>query len=171
MNGDGQITLKELQVGFSSMIKDWKTLKRSWSGHETVSRAFHISTLVVYCLMSFVLWMVVFSVSPQKVLLPLVRILLLLLTGSFKLVCAICRALLRWQQRMLLEALCPSLCKRWCLSWSSVRTRCVLSIAIVFLFFNMGFPQVGDKVIVEGVQADSSMVVVDISGEKRAHIN
>jgi hypothetical protein len=72
VNGDGEITVKEMVYGFEAMMKDWKALKRSWSGHETLSRAYHISTGVVYIIIGFILWMIVFDLSYKNVLLPLV---------------------------------------------------------------------------------------------------
>jgi hypothetical protein len=74
INGDGFVTSKELTGGFSTMIKDWKSLKRSWSGHETVSKAYHISTGVVCIVIAFILWMLVFELSYKNVLLPLVSV-------------------------------------------------------------------------------------------------
>jgi hypothetical protein len=73
VNGDGYITFDEFQYGFKLMLNDWKTLRRSWSSHQTVSRAFHLSTLVGFFIGSFILWMLVFRVSPTTVLLPMVR--------------------------------------------------------------------------------------------------
>ena len=52
-------------------MTDWKTLRRSWLGHETVSRAYHISTMVMYSILSFALFMIVFGLSITNVLLPL----------------------------------------------------------------------------------------------------
>lgn len=72
INGDDHFTEKELSGGFAGMIKDWKALKRSWSGHSTVSRAYHISTATVCLVVAFVLWMIVFQLSYKNVLLPLV---------------------------------------------------------------------------------------------------
>ena len=83
VNGDGYVTSKELQSGIQTMIKDWKSLKLSWTGHETVSRAYHISTLVLYILIGIIMWMVVFGISYRDVLLPFVSLIALLpLTAS-----------------------------------------------------------------------------------------
>ena len=75
MNGDGSVTSKELQSGIETMIKDWKSLKKSWTGHKAVSRAYHISTLVLYVVLGIALWMAVFNVSYKTVLLPFVSAL------------------------------------------------------------------------------------------------
>jgi hypothetical protein len=72
INADGNISARELQGGFVTMMKDWKSLKRSWSGHATVSKAYHVSTMIVGVLIAVVIWMLVFNVAIDSVLLPLV---------------------------------------------------------------------------------------------------
>jgi hypothetical protein len=71
-NGDGEITKKELQNGFESMTNDWKALRRSWTGHETVSRAYEISMRILYIIIGVIMWMIVFSIDPLTVLAPIV---------------------------------------------------------------------------------------------------
>ena len=107
------------------MLNDWKTLRRSWLGHETVSRAYHLSTMVAYCILSFVLFMLVFGLSITTVLLPLGTVAIATSFAIGGTVSAVVQSLL---------------------------------FIVVYSPY-----EVGDKVVVEGVQADSAMVVKDIS--------
>lgn len=77
-NSDGRITEAEFRNGVIAMTKEWKSLKKSWSGHETVSHAFDMATRVAYVVIAVIIWMFVFSVSWAKVLLPFVSLVWLI---------------------------------------------------------------------------------------------
>lgn len=124
-NGDGMITLSEFQYGMMSLFNAWKSLRRSWLGHETVSRAYHLSTLVAYWLLSFAAALLVFRLSPTTVLLPL---------GTIAVATA----------------------------FAIGGTVSSLVQALMFIVVYSPY-EVGDKVVVEGVQGDSSMTVRDVS--------
>ena len=69
----GWVDRARFQYGMMSLFKTWKLLRRSWLGHETVSRAYHLSTLAAFWLLSFAALLLVFRLSPTTVLLPVVR--------------------------------------------------------------------------------------------------
>lgn len=125
VNGDGFVTDKEMKTGFQTMIRDWKSLNKSWGGHQTVSRAYHISTGVVYFIVAIVVWMLVFNINYQTFLLPLTTLAVA----------------------------------------TAYATGGSVSLAMQALMFIVTFNpyEIGDKVIVEGIQGDKSMVVLDIT--------